>query len=159
MNAGNYDAIVKLLKQTIIENGAGFDSKADTLGNNPNQLNIRSMYSEIDLEANDFETEFQASFEELLWFVANHLKNTGQGDFLGEKVEVVLNRDILVNESQAISDIKNSVGIISEETILAQHPWVTDVQAEQEKLKKERSEKIEDYGGFGEHNHSDDVDE
>ena len=159
VNAGNYDAIVKLLKQTIIENGAGFDSKADTLGNNPNQLNIRSMYSEIDLEANDFETEFQASFEDLLWFVANHLKNTGQGDFLGEKVEVVLNRDILVNESQAISDIKNSVGIISEETLLAQHPWVTDVQAEQEKLKKERSEKMEDYGGFGEHNHSDDIDE
>jgi len=161
VNAGNYDAIVKLLKQTIIENGAGFDSKADTLGNNPNQLNIRSMYSEIDLEANDFETEFQASFEELLWFVANHLKNTGQGDFLAEKVEVVLNRDILVNESQAITDIKNSVGIISEETILAQHPWVTDVQAEQERLKKEREEKIktEDYGGFGEHNHSDDIDE
>ena len=65
----------------------------------------------------------------------------------------------MVNESQAISDIKNSVGIISEETILAQHPWVTDVQAEQEKLKKERSEKIEDYGGFGEHKHSDDIDE
>nr|DAF02497.1 MAG TPA: PORTAL PROTEIN [Caudoviricetes sp.]DAF30391.1 MAG TPA: PORTAL PROTEIN [Caudoviricetes sp.] len=161
VNAGNYDAIVKLLKQTIIENGAGFDSKADTLGNNPNQLNIRSMYSEIDLEANDFETEFQASFEELLWFVANHLKNTGQGDFLGEKVEVVLNRDILVNESQAITDIKNSVGIISEETILAQHPWVIDVQAEQERLKKEREEKIntEDYGGFGEHKHFDDIDE
>ena len=161
VNAGNYDAIVKLLKQTIIENGAGFDSKADTLGNNPNQLNIRSMYSEIDLEANDFETEFQASFEELLWFVANHLKNTGQGDFLAEKVEVVLNRDILVNESQAISDIKNSVGIISEETLLAQHPWVADVQAEQERLKKEREEKIktEDYGGFGEHKHFDDIDE
>ena len=161
VNAGNYDAIVKLLKQTIIENGAGFDSKADTLGNNPNQLNIRSMYSEIDLEANDFETEFQASFEDLLWFVANHLKNTGKGDFLNEKVEVVLNRDILVNESQAITDIKNSVGIISEETILAQHPWVTDVQAEQERLKKEREEKIktEDYGEFGEHNHSDDIDE
>ena len=161
VNAGNYDAIVKLLKQTIIENGAGFDSKADTLGNNPNQLNIRSMYSEIDLEANDFETEFQASFEDLLWFVANHLKNTGQGDFLAEKVEVVLNRDILVNESQAITDIKNSVGIISDETILAQHPWVTDVQAEQERLKKEREEKIktEDYGGFGEHKHFDDIDE
>lgn len=159
VNANNYESITKLLKKTIIENGGGFDSKSDTLGNNPNQLNIRSMYSEIDLEANDFETEFQASFEEMLWFVANHLKNTGQGDFLGEKVEVVLNRDILVNESQAISDIKNSVGIISEETILAQHPWVTDVKAELEKLKKERSEKMEDYGGFGEHKHSDDTDE
>ena len=140
VNAGNYESIVKLLKKTIIENGGGFDSKSDTLGNNPNQLNIRSMYSDIDLEANDFETEFQASFEEMIWFVVNHLKNTGQGDFLKEKVEVVLNRDILINESQAISDIRNSVGIISEETLVAQHPWVTDVQEELARIKKEKSE-------------------
>ena len=159
VNSSNYDNIVKLFKKTIIENGGGFDSKADTLGNNPNQLNIRSMYSEIDLEANDFETEFQASFEELIWFVANHLKNTGQGDFLNEKVEIVLNRDILVNESQAIADIKNSVGIISEETLLAQHPWIADVKEEMERLKKERATAETGYGGFGEHNHSDDIDE
>ena len=165
VNAGNYESIVKLLKKTIIENGGGFDSKSDTLGNNPNQLNIRSMYSDIDLEANDFETEFQASFEEMIWFVANHLKNTGQGDFLKEKVEVVLNRDILINESQAISDIRNSVGIISDETLVAQHPWVTDVQEELARMKKENSEQEmqeqSDYGNFRNvvHNHNGDVDE
>ena len=165
VNAGNYESIVKLLKKTIIENGGGFDSKSDTLGNNPNQLNIRSMYSDIDLEANDFETEFQASFEEMIWFVANHLKNTGQGDFLKEKVEVVLNRDILINESQAISDIRNSVGIISEETLVAQHPWVNDVQEELARIKKEKSEQEmqeqTDYGNFRNvvHNHNGDVNE
>ena len=157
VNASNYESIVKLLKKTIIENGGGFDSKADVLGNNPNQLNIRSMYSDIDLEANDFETEFQASFEEMIWFVANHLKNTGQGDFIKEKVEVVLNRDILVNESQAISDIRNSVGIISEETLVAQHPWVTDVQEELARIKKEKLEQQmqgqTDYANFDENQH------
>ena len=158
VSSSNYEAILKLLKKTIIENGGGFDGKSDTLGNNPNQLNIRSMYSEIDLEANDFETEFQASFEELIWFVANHLKNTGQGNFINEKVDIVLNRDILVNESQAIADIRNSVGIISEETLLAQHPWVTDVQEELKKLKNERQESAEEeYGAFGEHDHSHDI--
>lgn len=156
---------MKLLKKTIIENGGGFDSKSDTLGNNPNQLNIRSMYSDIDLEANDFETEFQASFEEMIWFVANHLKNTGQGDFLKEKVEVVLNRDILINESQAISDIRNSVGIISDETLVAQHPWITNVQEELARMKKENSEQEmqeqTDYGNFRNvvHNHNGDINE
>ena len=108
---------------------------------------------------------FLASFEEMIWFVANHLKNTGQGDFIKEKVEVVLNRDILVNESQAISDIRNSVGIISEETLVAQHPWVTDVQEELARIKKENSEQEmqeqTDYGNFRNvvHNHSGDVNE
>ena len=45
-----------------------------------------------------------------------------------------------MNESQAISDIRNSVGIISEETLVAQHPWVTDVQEELTRIKKEKSE-------------------
>ena len=123
------------------------------------------MYSDIDLEANDFETEFQASFEEMIWFVANHLKNTGQGDFIKEKVEVVLNRDILVNESQAISDIRNSVGIISEETLVAQHPWVTDVQEELARIKKEKSEQqMQEQIGYtnfsdDKHNHNGDIDE
>ena len=122
------------------------------------------MYSEIDLEANDLETEYQASFENLIWFVANHLKNTGQEDFTKEKVDVILNRDILVNESQAITDIKNSVGLISTETLLSQHPWVIDVQEEMEKIKKDKEETMiqeqqQEYGEFGEHNHSDDVNE
>ena len=64
-----------MIKKSIIENGGGFDSKSDTLGSNPNQLNIRSMYGEIDLEANDFETEFQASFEELIWFVVENIED------------------------------------------------------------------------------------
>ncbi|WP_314396361.1 phage portal protein [Leptotrichia shahii] len=159
VNASNYEIITNMIKKSIIENGGGFDSKSDTLGTNPNQLNIRSMYGEIDLEANDFETEFQASFEELIWFVANHLKNTGKGDFLNEKVEVVLNRDILVNESQAILDIKNSLGIISTETLLSQHPWVGNVQEEIERIEKEKSQLMEvenNYGAFGEHDHSHD---
>ena len=46
----------------------------------------------------------------------------------------------MINESQAISDIRNSVGIISEETLVAQHPWVTDVQEELARIKKEKSE-------------------
>ena len=36
----------------------GYDAKDDRLSGNPNQMNIQSMYSDIDLDANDMETEF-----------------------------------------------------------------------------------------------------
>ena len=49
----------------MIENARGYDAKDDRLGGNPNQMNIQSMYSDIDLDANGMETEFQAAFEEL----------------------------------------------------------------------------------------------
>ncbi|MDO4728447.1 MAG: phage portal protein [Bacteroidota bacterium] len=158
VDSSNFESVIKILKKAIIENGGGFDSKSDTLGNNPNQLNIRSMYSEIDLEANDLETEFQASFEKLLWFVNIHLKNT-TGDNVMDDVEFILNRDILVNESQAIADLRSSVGLMSEKTIVANHPLVTNPEEELEQMKKERQESMEqeEYEGLGEHSH--DVDE
>ena len=66
-----------------------------------------------------------------------YLSQTGQGDFEDEKVDIVFNRNILINESEAIDNCSKSQGIISNETIVAQHPWVTDVQAELKKMKKQ----------------------
>jgi len=140
VNAENYKTVIDLLKKAIIENARGYDAKDERMAGTPNQMNIRSMYSDIDLDANGMETEFQAAFEELLWFVNAHLANTGAGDFDGEEVTVIFNRDILVNESEAIENCGKSVGIISGETIIKQHPWIDDPEKELERLKTEKEE-------------------
>jgi SPP1 family phage portal protein len=77
-----------------------------------------------------------------------HLANTGAGDFSKESVEFVFNRDILINETDAITNIKNSVGILSDETLVAQHPWVTDVQEELDRIQKQRDAAAAAYGGL-----------
>ena len=140
VNAENYKAIIEIFKKAIIENGMGYDAKDDRLSGNPNQMNIQSMYSDIDLDANDMETELQAAFEEVLWFVNAHLANTGQGNFDGEEVNIIFNRDILINESEAIANCQASVGILSDETIISMHPWVDDPQLELERLKRQKEE-------------------
>ena len=117
------------------------------MGNNPNQMNIQSMYSDIDLDANGMETEFQAAFEELLWFINQDMANKGVGDFEQEEITVIFNRDILINESEAIDNCAKSQGIVSDETIVEQHPWTKDADAELERLKKEKEEKMADYMG------------
>lgn len=148
VNAENYKSILEIFKKAIIENGMGYDAKDDRLSGNPNQMNIQSMYSDIDLDANDMETELQAAFEEILWFVNVHLLNTGNGDFEGEEVTITFNRDILINESEAIANCGASVGILSNETIVAQHPWVDDPQKELERLKKQKEEEQLEYNPF-----------
>ena len=67
-------------------------------------MNIQSMYSDIDLDANDMETELQAAFEEMLWFVNVYFGSTGKGNFDGETVNVIFNRDMLMNETEAIAN-------------------------------------------------------
>lgn len=153
VNAENYKAILEIFKKALIENAMGYDAKDDRLSGSPNQMNIQSMYSDIELDANDAETEYQAAFEEILWFVNAHLANTGQGSYEGEGVTVIFNRDMLMNESEIIDSCRKSIGILSDETIIGQHPWVDDPEAEIERLEKQKQREQEElekqYAPFG----------
>lgn len=142
VNAENYTAILDLLKKALVENAMGYNTRDNLPGVNLNQMNIQSMYSDMDLDANDMETELQASFEEILWFVNMHLRNTTGADFSGEDVTFVFNRDTLINEADAIAGCAASVGLLSEETIIEQHPWVNDVDKELRRLERERANKL-----------------
>ena len=140
VDAENHKTMIDLLKKAIIENCGGFDAKDERLANNPNQMNIESMYSDIEITANGLETEFAASFEQLLWFVKQHLKQTGKGEFENEKAEVIFNRDMLLNEGEAIDNCVKMKGLISDETIMKQIPCVDDPKEEMDRMKKEQEE-------------------
>jgi len=137
VSSENYKSILGLFKKALIENARGYDAKDERFSGQPNQMNIQSMYSDIDLDANGMEIEYQAAFEDLLWFVDIHLANSGEGDFEYEDVTVIFNRDILIDESESIDNCQKSVGILSKETIVSQHPWTSDVEKELERLKEE----------------------
>lgn len=162
VNADNYKAILDVLHKQLISNARGYDAKDERIGSNPNQMNIQSMYSDIDLDANGMETEFQAAFEELLWFINQDLANRGLGDFESEEVTVIFNRDILINESEAITNCSNSVGILSNKTIVEQHPWTLDAETELARIQKETEknmERAQEYAGaFGGQNNPDNGD-
>ncbi|WP_288864246.1 phage portal protein [uncultured Megasphaera sp.] len=144
VNAANYDLIIKLIKKAIIENGSGFDAKDDRMSNNPNQMNIRSIYSDIDLDANGMELEIQSSLEQLMFFVNTYLNITNNTQNENE-VQFIFSRDTPINEAEVIENCRNSIGIISKETIISNHPWTKDTQEEMGRLKKETDEQMEDY--------------
>jgi SPP1 family phage portal protein len=140
----NAKTILELLKKALVENARGFDAKDDRMSGNPNQMNIQSMYSDIDLDANGAEAEFQSSMEEVIWYVDQNLAHSGHGDFSGEHPEIVFNRDILINETDAIAGCRQSVGILSSETIISQHPWVNNVEQELARIKDEKAQEAQE---------------
>lgn len=136
VNSDNYIAISDMLKKAIIENARGFDPRDERFNSNPNQMNILSMYSDIDLDANGMETEYQAAFEEVFYFVKKYLAEKGEGDFK-EDIQAVFNKDQLINESEVIENCLKSKEILSLESVISQHPWVDDVYKEMEKRRAE----------------------
>lgn len=151
INTEAYMNHMEMNRKDIYEFGRGVDTQAKEFGSSPSGISLRFLYGDLDMDANIIETEFQASLEQLRWFMDQHIANTTDTDYSGEKVDFIFNRDILINETDAITNAKNSVGIISDETIVANHPWVTDAKDEMERLKKQKDEVLgqaQTYGGM-----------
>ncbi|MFS1514569.1 phage portal protein [Chengkuizengella sp. SCS-71B] len=146
---------MEMNRKDIYEFGRGVDTQSEKFGNSPSGIALKFLYADLDMDANDMEMEFQASLEQLLWFIDQHIANTTTQDFSNEQVDFIFNRDIVINETDTITNAKNSVGIISDETIINNHPWVTDSQDELDRVKKQREEdlqQMQDYNGMGEGN-------
>lgn len=139
----------RTLKQDIYNFGGGVNKDSDKLGNSPSGIALKFIYSGLDLKCNKMEACFKEGFKELLYFVNRYLGLTGSAAE-GKAIDIVFNRDIAINESQAITDCQQSAGIVSQRTIVANHPWTVDVDEELKQLNKEKEEAIDDYAGaFG----------
>jgi len=150
INVDAFRTHIEQLRKDIYEFGRGVDTQSEKFGNSPSGIALKFLYADLDMDANIIETEFQASLEQLLWFVNQHIANTTGQDFSSEAVEFIFNRDILINETDAIANIRNSVGLLSDETLIAQHPWVTDVQEELDRIRKQREVDMAQFQTYGE---------
>ena len=145
VNAENYKAILEILKKAIVENCMGYDAKDEKSSGTPNQMNIQSMYNDIDQDASNMETEFQSALDDLLYFYDIYLANAGYGDFSDTEVQITFNMDMPMDESTVIDNINKSAPLLSQETLLARHPWVSDAQTEIDKINDEKRKNIDDY--------------
>ena len=124
------------LRRDILECGQAVNRNISSLGAAPSGVALRFLYSSLDLKCNHLEVEFAHSFRWLLRFVRRYLEMTGQPVSEGD-VALIFNRDVAINESEAISCCRSSQGLLSLRTVLEQHPWVQDVDSELERLRAE----------------------
>lgn len=148
-----YKVHQELNRKDIFEFGRGVLYEPGKTGNSPSGEALRFLYADLDLDANTIETEFQASLERLTWFIDFHLYNAKKGDYKKETVEFIFNRDIIISESEVIENInKSGFTGLSRKTLLANHPWITDVDAEMERIadeEKRERETSNHYAGLG----------
>ena len=126
------------LNRDIVESGQSVNKDLDKFGSAPSGVALKFMYSSLDLKCNLMEPEFSRGFEMLLYFVDLYLQISGQGDYEKIDVELVFNRDMAINEAEQIQNCSNSQGIVSDETLIAHHPFVSDVEEELEALKRQK---------------------
>ena len=153
IDATPYDSQLDRLRQDIHHFASAVDTQNADLGN-ASGVAIQFRYADLDIDMSNLEGELQQSFEELAFFIDLDLQMKGKGDFTASEFEIEFNKVSVMNESEMITNAKESTGVISDETILSHHPWVKDPTAELARLKKERQDAMDEFndGGINDNN-------
>lgn len=127
---------LKRLEDDIYRLGMGVDVSAEKLGNSSG-VALKFIYSLLDLKVDMSETQFKKSIRHLLKIISNWVRISDGIEFDRKEVKVTFNRSMLVNTKEQIVNVTNSIGMLSRETLLANHPFVTDVDYELTKMEEE----------------------
>ncbi|MEG2412634.1 MAG: phage portal protein [Clostridium sp.] len=125
------------LKRDLIEDGQSVNKDLDKFGSAPSGVALKFMYAGLDLKSNALESEFKMGFESLLYFINIYLSENNLGAYKNVDIDIIFNRDMEINESEVIENCSKSKGTISDKTIIANHPWVKDVEVEEKALEEQ----------------------
>lgn len=137
------EAHLTRLKDDIYEAGNGVNIQKEALSATSG-VALKLRYADLDADCMAMANNFAASIEELCWFIQMDLSaNVSEEEFEEIKFDILFNADGIINETDVIVNCKNSLGVISNETIVANHPWTTDLDKELERLEKQKEEERE----------------
>ncbi|MDZ4994593.1 phage portal protein [Clostridium perfringens] len=126
--------MLEQLKKQIYESGQGLQQDIESFGN-ASGVALKFFYRKLELKAGFTETEFKKGFGVLVRAILRYLKKN-------DKVTITqtYTRNMISNDLENSQIAKNSVGIIPEEIIIRNHPWVEDPDEALELLRKEEKD-------------------
>lgn len=140
-----FKVFIEQLRKDMYEAASSVDTQSEKFGTQESGVALKQLYADLDLDCSNIETEFKSSLEYFKTFVDEWEAIKENKDFSENEIEFVFNKTMTVNEKELIDNCNSSVGILSKATILANHPYVRDVEDEQEKIRKEEENEENEY--------------
>ena len=157
-----YKLQTDMLKESIFAFGQGVNPSPDIIGNAPSGVALNNLYSLLDMKASILERKFALALREFMWFIEQFCVLSNVGEFDYRDITFTFNKLLLTNELEIVNMAQASVGVISQQTIIENHPWVKDATQEMDRLKEEQDQQanvLDNYTSTFENNQSSDLDE
>lgn len=132
-----HDAHLDRIEDNIYVFGFGVNPKIDQAGLSPSGIALEYMYAGLDIKSNIAIAEATVAIHDFLSFLADFYNITKRVTYNPDKIEPIFKKHLIINESEKITNVKNSLGVISQKTALANHPWVKNVDEEIKQLEEE----------------------
>ena len=128
------DKMLEITRKAIFTMGQGVDPEQQGLNQTSGEA-MKFVYSLLELKAGQMEVQFRMGFDTLIRAILAHAGMATDG------LVQTWTRTAIKNDSDLAAICSNSVGIVSDKTILMHHPFVDDPEAEAKQIEKERKEK------------------
>ena len=127
--------MLDLLKENIFKIGQGLDPDRMAGESNITNVVIKSRYSGLDMKVNGTDKQVRLFYEKFVDAINAFYRASLDKD-------ITFNRSMIFNETEAIDNCIKSMNLVSYETVLENHPWVSSTDDEMERLKVEKEEDI-----------------
>ena len=124
------EKLLEITRKCIFEQGMGIDPDPQNFGNSSG-VALQFLYSLLEQKAGLQETEFKLSFGRFIRCICR-LNNIQIKD---DTIVQTWTRTSVKNDQELSQIASQSKGVVSDETIVAHHPWVEDPEKEMELLK------------------------
>jgi len=126
------EKLLTMTRKEIFEKGQGVDPQPKDFGN-ASGVALKYLYSLLELKAGLAETEFKLGFGELVRAICRYL-NAECGAIIQ-----TWTRTAITNDAELAEICKDSMYIISNKSILKNHPFVEDADKEEEQIIEEQT--------------------
>lgn len=129
--------LLTITRKAIFEQGQGVDPQQQDFGT-ASGVALKFLYSLLELKAGLTETEFKLGFGEFIRAICMYL------NIECNSILQTWTRTAVTNDTDLSNICQSSVGVISNKTILKNHPFVEDADAEEKQIEKEREKENKD---------------
>jgi len=140
-----FDEFADRLEENIFLFGQGVNVKSDKFGN-LSGVALKFMYGLLDLKSGIVERKFRRGLRRLIEFIAAYEEVARNKTYDPKAINIVFNKSMILNEAEMVQMATQSKGIISDPTIIANHPWTENPAEEEKRLKEGATINLDDEG-------------
>lgn len=134
------NSILDILKKQIYESGQALQQDTENFGN-ATGVALKFFYRKLELKAGLTQIEFEKGFNRLIRAI---MKFLNVPDWETKTITQTWTRNMISNDLENAQIANTSKGVISDESIVKNHPWVENPEDEMKKIKSEQNE-IDEY--------------
>lgn len=138
MDVSSLEAHLTRLKNDIYASASGVDlSRTDSVGN-ASGVALKFIFSDLDNDCQGIWASVRVALNEIYQYICADIVNQGGKNYSDIDIDFVANTDSIIDDSSTIANLVQSQGMLSQRTILENHPYVTDVDAEIKRIDDEK---------------------